>query len=85
MQSSIWSEFAWLANQHPESTIKRKSPHTFAHLVNFSKNVSATHETQVILSACQKHWHVQLVELNVVGMQLMQFIPTKKGREAKSD
>ena len=26
------------ANQHPESTIKKKSPQTFAHLVNFSKN-----------------------------------------------
>ena len=27
------------ANQHPESTIKKKSPQAFAHLVNFSKNV----------------------------------------------
>ena len=35
----MWSEFACPANQHPQSTIKKKSPQTFAHLVHFSKNV----------------------------------------------
>ena len=34
---STWSEFACSANQHPKSTIKKKSPQTFAHLVNFLK------------------------------------------------
>ena len=35
--SSMWSQFAISANQHLKHTIKRKSPQTFAHLVNFSK------------------------------------------------
>ena len=33
----MWSDFACPANQHPKSTIKKKSPETFAHLENFSK------------------------------------------------
>ena len=32
-----------------ESTIKKKSPQTFAHLVNFSKNVSAMFDNRTIL------------------------------------
>ena len=37
---STWSEFACPANQHPKRTIKKKSPQTLAHRVDFSKNVS---------------------------------------------
>ena len=36
---AMWPEFACSAKQHPKSTIKKKSPHTFAHLVNFSKEM----------------------------------------------
>ena len=38
---TTWPEFACSANQHPRSTVKKKSPQTFAHLVNFSKNWSS--------------------------------------------
>ena len=34
---STWSELVCSANQHPKSTIKKKSPQTFAHIGNFSK------------------------------------------------
>ena len=37
----MWLEVAHPANQLPKRTIKKKSPQTFAHLMNFSKNVSA--------------------------------------------
>ena len=45
--SLLW--FISPANQHPISTIKKKSPHTFAHLGNFSKNESATFDNHKIL------------------------------------
>ena len=35
--SAVSSQFACWANQHPKSTTKKKSPQTFAHLVNFSQ------------------------------------------------
>ena len=41
---STWSEIVWPANQNQE-----KSPQAFAHLVNFSKNVSAMFYNQKIL------------------------------------
>ena len=43
---SMWSESA---NQHSHSTVKKKSPQTFAHLVNFSKHVSAMFDNHTIL------------------------------------
>ena len=44
------SEFAGPANQHPKRTIKKeKSPQPFAHLVNFSKHVSAMFDSHKIL------------------------------------
>ena len=33
----MWSQFVCPANQHPNSTIKEKSPQSFAHLLNFWK------------------------------------------------
>ena len=49
-RSSTWSEFGCPANQHPKSTVKKNSPQTFAHLVNFSKNVSAMFDNHTILT-----------------------------------
>ena len=45
--SLLW--FISPANQHPISTIKKKSPHTFAHLGNFSQNESARFDNHKIL------------------------------------
>ena len=45
----ICTEFACSTNQHLKTTIKKKSPETFAHLVNFSINVSATFDNHTIL------------------------------------
>ena len=42
-------EFACSANQHPEQTIKRKIPQTFAQLVIFFKNVTLC---LVIIKSC---------------------------------
>ena len=44
-----WSGFVCPANQHPKSTIKKKSPHTFAHLVNLSQIVSFMLDNHKIL------------------------------------
>ena len=33
-----WSELACSTNQHPKSTVKKKSPQTLAHLVQFLQN-----------------------------------------------
>ena len=40
---------ASFCNQRPKSTIKKKSPQTLAHLVNFSQNVSAMFDNHAIL------------------------------------
>ena len=45
----MWSELSCPANQHPKSTIKKKSPQTFAHLVNSSQNVSFMFDNHTIL------------------------------------
>ena len=45
----MWSELSCPANQHPKSTIKKKSPRTFAHLVNSSQNVSFMFDNHTIL------------------------------------
>ena len=47
--SVMWLEFLCPTNQYPKSTIKKKSPQTFAHLVNFSKHVSAMFDNHTIL------------------------------------
>ena len=52
INSTMWPEFACSANQHSKSTIKKKSPQTFAHLANFSKNVSAMFDNHTILLFC---------------------------------
>ena len=41
-------EFAYPTNQHPKHTIKKKSPQTFAHLVNFFKNVSVMFDNHTV-------------------------------------
>ena len=58
--TATWLEFVCPANQHPKRTIKKKSPCTFAHLVNFSKNLSAMFDNHAIFlfdrvaAACDK-------------------------------
>ena len=41
--------FVCSANQHPKSTVKKKGPQTFAHLMNFSKNVSSMFDNHTVL------------------------------------
>ena len=38
----IWLEFFCPANEHPKTTIKKKIPQTFAHLVNVSKETNVS-------------------------------------------
>ena len=45
----MWLEFACPANQHPKRTIEKKGPQAFAHLENFSQNVSAMFYNHTIL------------------------------------
>ena len=47
--NTMWSEFACPANQHPKRAIKKKSPQSFAHLVNSSQNVPPMFDNQTIL------------------------------------
>ena len=54
----MWSEFAFPANhQHPKNTIKEKSPHTFAHLVNFSNKCVHIKELEDGYGDSQIRWY----------------------------